>query len=132
MNEKPEIGKLIAYRIFKTVGELKAENVGITYITPATTKLPADCVVITQEDAVLIHMMQYQNITDSDVRRQYGIGRLPSRIHDLKKLFLQLYPSARIDTVMEKNGYGKRYARYFLHDRNDEVQLPEVCKQLEW
>lgn len=129
MNPKPKPGDLMAYRI--------APNTPINPITVIVYRylegiqITPGSVVISQCDVVQLHLMKYLNIESDEARLLYGIARLASRINELRKLFRCQYPGARIDTHMEENGYGKRYARYYLHDKNDEVRLPEVCKQLE-
>lgn len=134
MKTKAKPGDLITYKLVK-IAPLTANNLYLGQIYTQnqadTVNRLSDQIVIDQTDAVQIHLMQFLSVTDTDVRSLYGIGRLGARIYDLRQRFMALYPTATIETEIEKGAYGKRYARYYLHDLNDEVRLPEVCKQLE-
>lgn len=69
---------------------------------------------MTQQEMILYHIEQYGSISPLEAMKQYGIMRLASRIHDLKK---QGYVFNR-EVVTTKNRFGEpvRYMRYSLHD----------------
>lgn len=69
---------------------------------------------MTQQEMILYHIEQYGSISPLEAMKQYGIMRLASRIHDLKK---QGYVFNR-EVVTTKNRFGEpvRYTRYSLHD----------------
>lgn len=69
---------------------------------------------MTQQEMILYHIKQYGSISPLEAMKQYGIMRLASRIHDLKK---QGYVFNR-EVVTTKNRFGEpvRFVRYSLHD----------------
>ena len=69
---------------------------------------------MTQCEKILRHLREIGVITPMEAMAQYGIMRLASRIHDLKK---QGYVFNR-EVVTTKNRFGEpvRYMRYSLHD----------------
>lgn len=69
---------------------------------------------MTQQEMILYHIEQYGSISPLEAMKQYGIMRLASRIHDLKK---RGYVFNR-EVVTTKNRFGEpvRYMRYSLHD----------------
>lgn len=125
-------GDLIATKHNKS-GALTIDNVNVQFckedLAPGVWMQPF--VVITQVDAVHIDLMQNLNIEEEAARRKYRIHALAQRIYDLKKRFAAQGITATIETELQSTPFGKRYARYYLIDRNDEVTLPEVLKPLE-
>lgn len=69
---------------------------------------------MTQQEMILYHIEQYGSISPLEAMKQYGIMRLASRIHDLKK---RGYVFNR-EVVTTKNRFGEpvRYMRYSFHD----------------
>lgn len=69
---------------------------------------------MTQQEMILYHIKLFGSISPLEAMKQYGIMRLASRIHDLKK---QGYAFNR-EVVTTKNRFGEpvRYMRYSLHD----------------
>lgn len=69
---------------------------------------------MTQQEMILYHIEQYGSISPLEAMKQYGIMRLASRIHDLKK---HGYVFNR-EVVTTKNRFGEpvRFVRYSLHD----------------
>lgn len=57
----------------------------------------------TQCDRILRHLKEYGSITDLEAYSEYGIRRLASRIHDLKKRGVDIV----LETVTGKNRYGE-------------------------
>lgn len=67
---------------------------------------------MTQQEMILYHIENYGSISPLEAMKFYGIMRLASRIHDLKK---QGYEFKR-ETITAKNRFGEpmRYTRYSL------------------
>lgn len=68
---------------------------------------------ITQRDRVLMYLKAHGSITAAEAFTDLGVGRLASRINELRKTHI-------INTVLEtrygKDGVAKTYARYSLGD----------------
>nr|DAZ63911.1 MAG TPA: helix-turn-helix domain protein [Caudoviricetes sp.] len=67
---------------------------------------------MTQNERVLRHLMDGGTLTQAEAFQEYGIGRLSSRICELRKAG---YPIAR-EFVTKKNRYGENvsFCRYWL------------------
>lgn len=68
---------------------------------------------ITQRDRVLMYLKAHGSITAAEAFTDLGVGRLASRINELRKTHI-------INTVLEtrydRSGVAKTYARYSLGD----------------
>ena len=67
-----------------------------------------------QIDAVIQHLKYKGPLTQLDALKLYGVGRLASRINDIKKLGLDV--RKRDITVTKANGETTRVAEYFYGD----------------
>lgn len=69
---------------------------------------------MTQHEMILNHIEEYGSISSLEAMKEYGIMRLASRIHDLKK---QGYVFNR-EVVTAKNRFDDpvRFVRYSLHE----------------
>lgn len=61
-----------------------------------------------QTQSVLAHLRRYGSISPMEAQVAYGIMRLASRIHELKKTGYE------ISTELRQDGAGHRYARYHI------------------
>lgn len=70
---------------------------------------------MTQNELILKHITLYGSITQGTAKRLYGVGRLASRIHELRQA------GADIEKEMIKvkctGGRSAYVARYFLNER---------------
>lgn len=65
---------------------------------------------MSQNEAVLNHLRQHGALSPLKARHVYGIERLTSRIHDLKRM------GHRIKVSIRRDPLGGRYAEYTLED----------------
>ena len=65
-----------------------------------------------QTDRIIRHLCDYGNITSLEAMQDYGIMRLASRIHDLRKAGFDIFG----ETVAAKNRYGEptRFSKYSI------------------
>lgn len=67
---------------------------------------------MTQTERILEHVQKYGSITPLEALKEYGVMRLASRVHDLKKLGVYLNRTTEKST----NRFGEtvHYTRYTL------------------
>lgn len=75
---------------------------------------------MTQKERIIRHLNDYGGITSYEAMTEYGIGRLASRIYELRAAGYDI----RGETVAAKNRYGEptRYTRYRLEGGNGRAQ----------
>ena len=61
-----------------------------------------------QVELILRHLTRHGSISQSEARQIYNVNRLPSRIHDIRKL------GHKVVSVMKQDPMGRSYARYML------------------
>lgn len=64
---------------------------------------------------VLNHLVMKGSISPLEASKLYGVERLTSRIHDIKRQSDIVGTPIRITKEMRSDLPGKRYARYYLH-----------------
>ena len=66
---------------------------------------------LTQKQVILRHLQDFKTITTWEAYQEYGITRLPSRIHELRKIY-----NISDETINFTNRYGNpgRYKKYKL------------------
>lgn len=65
---------------------------------------------------VLNHLIMKGSISPLEASKLYGVERLTSRIHDIKRQGEVIGMPVRIVREMRRALPGKRYARYYLHN----------------
>lgn len=75
---------------------------------------------MTQHERILRHLKSGEALTQAEAFTEYGIGRLSSRICELRKLG---YP-IKGEFVTQKNRYGEpcTFVRYSMDDSGKEAQ----------
>lgn len=74
---------------------------------------------MTQHERILRHLKSGDTLTQAEAFTEYGIGRLSSRICELRKLG---YP-IKCEFVTQKNRYGEpcTFVRYSMDDNGKDV-----------
>jgi len=85
-----------------------ASQLTMDFVDPTETRHPNKPIGSKQCQQVLSHLQSGKPITALEALRLYGIFRLASRIHDLKKVGLQIQSR---DIVTEG---GKKIAQYYV------------------
>ena len=72
---------------------------------------------MTQNERILRHLQDGGTLTQAEAFLEYGVGRLSSRIGDLRRAG---YPIRR-EFITRKNRYGEviSFCRYWLPDENE-------------
>ena len=67
---------------------------------------------MTQNERILRHLCDHGSITTLEAIQEYGVMRLASRIHDLRRQGFDISG----ETVAAKNRYGEptRFSRYYI------------------
>ena len=85
-----------------------ASQLTMDFVEPSTTHHPNKPLGSKQCQQVLSHLQSGKPITALEALRLYGIFRLASRIHDLKKHGIEV----KVRDVSTENG--KKIAQYYL------------------
>lgn len=82
----------------------------------AATQLLQHFTPVNQCHKVITHLIAKGSISPLEANKLYGVERLTSRIHEIKRKSETINMPVTIKVEMRSDLPGKRYARYYLHN----------------